>query len=543
MKKSLYIFLGVVVFFILALYLLPILYRADIELKAKNEINKRTTAHINFERVSVSFFKDFPNPTVSLHNLDITGEHEFNGDTLAYIEEVAVEMSLWAYLVNKETELKSIHLKDARIDIVVLKNGNANYDIFIADTTTQSSDTTSSPNLALDKIEITNGDITYDDKLRNTYVNLKGFNHIGKGDFMKDIFDFSTETKIEQMSFHYDNVKYLVNKEIELDLIMNMNTKENKFSFKKNIIRINHFQLGMEGSFGILSNGYDMDVKFAAMETEFKNILSLIPGVYMNDFKKITTKGDIAFEGFVKGTYKNDSTDRIPSFLLDMKIKDAMFKIDTLPTAVENIQLELVLYNEYGILDSTILDLKKLHVDMGKHPIDGHIKMEGITNYRVDADIIADINLAELEAMYPIKGIKLNGKLDFELKAKGNYKSADAISKKAQQLPSFHLNMKLANGKIKYDSLPAAIENIELHLVADNKDGNIENTIVDFKSIHMDMAGNPLHGYARVEGYSNYKLDADIKTTLNLEDIEKMYPVKGLTLKGIFDLDLETHGV
>jgi hypothetical protein len=74
MKKTLLIILGVIVVFILALYLLPILYQSKIELKAKAEINKRTTANINFDRVSLSFFKDFPNPTVSLHDLDITGK-------------------------------------------------------------------------------------------------------------------------------------------------------------------------------------------------------------------------------------------------------------------------------------------------------------------------------------------------------------------------------------------------------------------------------------------------------------------------------------
>jgi AsmA protein len=538
-KRAVLIISGLIALVILALYLLPIVYKENIESKAKKEINKATRAQINFDRVSVSFFKDFPNITISLHDLNIIGENEFFGDTLADIKEAAVELGTWDLLFEKETELKSVHLKDAVFDIIVLKNGSANYDIFIEDRTAKNNSDSSSINLALDEIKITNGTIEYTDKLTNTYLSMEGFDHIGKGDFQKDIFDYSTETKVSKMTLHYDNIKYLKKKEVQLNMIMEMNLKENIFSFKENIIRINHFQIGLEGFIKMLKTGTEMDLKFAAKETEFKNILSLIPGVYMHDFKNIKTKGEIAFDGFVKGKYLDDSTDIIPAFHVNMKIKDAMFKIDTLPNPVENIQLDLVIDNKFGIIDSTIFDLKKFHLNMGKHPVDGRIKLEGINHCRIDADMIANLELSELEAIYPIKGIDLKGKMDFSLNAKGKYINE---KKGLQQIPAFHLDMKLTNGKIKYDSLPAAFEDIQLHLLAENKNGELENTVVDFKSIHMDMGGNPIHGHARVEGYKNYFINADISANLDLADIEKIYPIKNLTLKGMFDLDVKAKG-
>ena len=542
MKKSvkipLYIAFGFIAILLISLYALPLLYKNEIELKAKQEINKATIAEVNFNKVSVSFFKDFPNPTVSLHDLTIIGAHEFNGDTLTFIKEAAVEIKLWSVLFGNEIELKSIDLQDVFCDIKILKNGSANYSIFLEDTTKTIKDT-SSINLALDEISITNGKILYDDQQSNTYLRLEGFNHVGKGDFLKDIFDYSTTTSINKTSLRSANINYLTDKEVELKMILAIDLTKNKFTFKDNLIRINHFQFGLEGFLTLLNEGMDMDLKFAAKETAFKNILSLIPGVYMKDFTSIKTDGDIAFEGFIKGKLLNDSTDNIPSFKIAMKIKDAMFKIDTLPNPVENIQMDLVVENKYGKLDSIIFDLKKFHLNIAKNTTDGRLRIEGINNSKIDADIKADMNLAELEALYPIAGIKLKGQMNFELLAKGQYIQGE---KEIEKIPAFHLDMKLANGKLKYDSLPSAFEDIELHLLADNITGLIENTVVDFKSIHMNMGKNPIHGYAKIQGYKDYLIDADIKANLNLADINKFYPIDSLQLKGIFNLDVKAKG-
>jgi hypothetical protein len=136
---------------------------------------------------------------------------------------------------------------------------------------------------------------------------------------------------------------------------MLMDKKDYKFTFRENMITINHFKFGVDGNFTLLNNGYDMDLEFASSESSFKNIVSLVPGVYKHDFKHIKTDGDIAFKGFVQGVY-SDSLQTIPRFHVDVKVKDGMFKVDTLPTPVKNIQLDLAIDNKYGSMDSVTID-------------------------------------------------------------------------------------------------------------------------------------------------------------------------------------------
>ncbi|HTJ53013.1 MAG TPA: AsmA-like C-terminal region-containing protein, partial [Cyclobacteriaceae bacterium] len=223
-----------------------------------------------------------------------------------------------------------------------------------------------------------------------------------------------------------------------------------------------------------------------------------------------------------------------------------MFKIDSLPSPVENIQLDLIVKNDYFTTDSLVFDLKEFHVDMMNHPIHGRVMIKGFPEYFIDADIMADLDLEQLEKMYPIKGFDMKGKLKGELKAKGIYRVAlshDSLNHhNLAALPVFSTNLTVTDGRFQYDSLPRALENVNFHLAASNKTGKLENTFVDVKNFHLDFDNNPIHGFIKISGYNDYAIDTDIKATIDLEDLEKIYPIDGVVMKGVLDVDIESKG-
>src|SRR5258706_1823242 len=278
-----------------------------------------------------------------------------------------------------------------------------------------------------------------------------------------------------------------------------------------------------------------MNLKFNAQETAFKNILSLVPGLYMKNFDYMETRGDLGFSGFLDGVY-SDSTNELPAFHLDVNVKNAMVKIDSLPEAFNNIQFELVVDNKERILDSTVFDLKNFHVELGKHPVHGRVKVEGLHKPRIHADILADVEIALLERLFPIRNLVLKGKVNFELKANGVYDRKNSI------IPPFNLNLKLTDGFVRYDSLPRPISNLQFHLKAENKTGELANTQLDFRQVHAEVDDNVLHGFAKLKGYPDVEIDADLDADLDLEDVEKFYPIDGYALKGKFNLDVLAKG-
>ena len=543
-RKKLFIALSSIIILIMAIpYILLQSYKKDIQIKLENAIDKKVNATVEFNKLNFSFFSHFPNLTLSLQNVGIYGIDEFKGDTLANIKEIDLEVDLFKIIIEEKTELKSIALNEPYFDVIILKNGHANYNIFKPDTTTASTaDTTEGSSIALDKFVIKNGKIRYLDQTSDMWVEMDGINHIGKGDFSSEIFDYSTETQIDTFSFEYGHVKYVHRKKITVDLVMEMNMKSNTYTFKENTLGINKFIFGMNGKVGMLSDGYDLNISFASKETSFENILSLIPGQYLEEIKEITTEGMMEFNGFVKGKYISGSP-ILPAFHLDVNVKDAMFKIETQPTPVKDIQFDLQVDNQYGHIDSTIIDLRAFNFDIAGHPIHGRLKVQGMNTIKIDTDILAEIELKKIKEVYPIKGIDLDGKLNFELKAKGIYQQL--TSKKTttvQKVPAFHLNLALSDGVLKYDNAKETFHDIQLFMIGDNTDGNPQNTTIDLKSLQMSFGDNPISGSMLVKGFESFYVKSDFKADINLADIEKLYPSPGTIIKGLFATDIKVEG-
>ena len=117
--------------------------------------------------------------------------------------------------------------------------------------------------------------------------------------------------------------------------------------------------MSFDGWFKMNENDYGMDITFKSPDNSFKSLLSLVPGMYTSSFNNIETKGDLAFNGFAKGTY---SEKQMPAFNLNLLVKDAMFKYPDLPTAINNINIDLLVDNKDGVIENTILNLKKFHL-------------------------------------------------------------------------------------------------------------------------------------------------------------------------------------
>ncbi len=520
---------------IAAAIILPQVYRDTIRVDLEKEIDLQVDADVTFSEVELRLLRHFPNLTLSLSDLLIIGKNDFKSDTLTSVKEAQLEINLWSLVTKREIEIKSVNLLDPQINVYVLKDGKANYNI-VKPTTDSTSQKKSSVNIAIDQVSIERGEISYSDWQQNIFVKAVDIDHQGSGDFLEDVFDYKTKTIIRQFSLNYDNIQYFLKKTVGVEMIMEMNLPESKFTFKENQLQINHFIFSVDGFFQQVVDRYAMNLKFQAEETTFKNILSLVPGLYMKNFDYMETSGDLAFSGFLEGIYSG-STNELPAFHLDINVKDAMVKIDSLPEAFNNIQFELVVDNKEHILDSTVIDLKNFHVNLGKHPVQGRLKIEGLHKPKIDADILADVEIASLERLYPVKNLALKGRMNFELKAKGIYDSRKSL------LPPFIVNLKLSDGYMKYDSLPRPISNVQFHLNVENKTGHLDNTVVDFRQIHAEVDDNVLHGFVKLTGYPDTEVDADLDADLDLEDIEKIYPIDGYQLKGKFNMDVLAKGL
>jgi AsmA protein len=525
-----------ITFFVLIILVvsIPLFFKSQIRTKVIAEIDKNISADVNFSDISFSSFRHFPHLSIALENVSVVGVDEFKGDTLAAASEISVTLNLFTLLKGNNLEVNNIDLEDPVIEARILPNGKANYTIVKPDTSTVKK-TKSNFEIAIDSWSINNGRLIYDDKLQKTYIEVGGLYHKGSGDFKSEISDLDITAKVSDLTLMYNGIRYFDKKLFKADLNMEMNLKEKKFTFKDHEFQLGHFKFGFDGYFKLLDNGYETDLTFAVEETDFKNLLSLLPGIYQKDMDGIETKGEFSCNGFVKGVY-DVKDNKMPAYHVDLKVFDAMFKYSHLPKAIENIDFDLVADNPDGNPEHTSLDLKTFHFEIEKEPVHGSISITGMENMKILADIKVKATLSELENIYPVKGLILKGNITSEININGVY------NLKSKKLPAYHIDLKVNDGYVKYSHLPKAIEKINFDLIADNPDSNMEHSVFNLKTFHFELDKEPVHGNIHVKGIKDMYVNADIKLKADLAQLEKMYPIDSLILKGILTSEIKIDG-
>jgi len=523
------------------LAVLPYFFKDKIKATIDEQLASSVNADVlyDIDNFSLSIFRHFPNITAGVEELRVVGRDKFEGDVLFAVRDLEVEINLGKIIFEDQLSIQGIYIDEPHIMIKVLKDGSANYDISIPDsTTTESADTASSDlQIGIDFWKITNGTIVYDDATIPFYIELDQVNHEGKGDFSLSVFDLITKTEAYVKDMSYDGVSYVANRRLKADATLNMDLDNMKFTFKDNNFYVNDFNLGLDGWLAMPADPIDMDIKFKAKNNSFKSLISLIPAIYSKDFDQLTAAGNVSFSGSVKGRYDEHS---MPSFSIRMGVQDGMFQYPDLPDAVSHVQMNLEVLNKDGNLDHTAINMDRLHLELGKNPIDASVSIGNLLTYPVEAKLSAKVDLANIGKFYPVEGLTLKGQLEATAQINGTY---DSIQ---QTIPKIHSTVKLDNGYIKYSDLPAAIDGLTVVTAITNETGKMADTHVDISTFEAKVGSSPIKGRLQIAGLENYHWDTEMNGQLNFDElfpiINQFSPMPGTTLGGQIDLLIKSKG-
>ncbi|NOS91306.1 MAG: hypothetical protein HOP30_05255 [Cyclobacteriaceae bacterium] len=540
MKLLKKISIGVGIFLIVlvaAAMILPRVFKDDIKAAIDKELAKSVNADVVFDAndFSLTIFRNFPNITVEVQKLGVFNRAPFEGVHLFRVERFDVEINLADVLFGDQLRIKGITLVRPSINVKVLKDGRANYDIAIpsADTVKQQPEEPSQFSFGIDHWEIVEGELIYDDATMPYYMALKNLNHSGSGNFNDQAFDLKTKTSADSLTVAYGGTEYLTNKHAEIEATIGISEAYTKYTFKENVSKLNDFAMSAEGWVKLNTSSYDMDLSFKSPANSFKSLLSLVPGMYTKDFGKIETKGELAFNGFVKGTY---SEKQMPAFNLTMNVKDGMFKYPDLPTAVNNIAMDLTVDNKTGVIENTLVDLKKLHLDFGSNPVDAKLLIENLKDFKMNADLKAKLNLAELNKMFPMQGLEMKGTYAIDAKANGVYDSIRKI------IPAMDVAMSLNNGFVKASQVPLPLEDLHFASTIKNTSGKMAETTIAVKDFNMTMEGEKFSGELLLQNLEDITWALKAKGGIDIEKMMKIFPVEGMTLTGKVKANIETKG-
>jgi hypothetical protein len=410
---------------VIALALLPFLFKDKIKSKIIESINKNVNATVALEDVSLNLFKSFPKATVTLDKMSVINKAPFQGDTLVYSEKIDLKMSMME-LFNGEKEpmtIQSIGTENTKINILFNKDGIGNYDIAIKKDANETNEKEKPFALSIQNYEVENLKFTYKDAASKMKLVLDSINHEGTGNFEQEVLDLDTKTTAK-VTFDMDKSNFMRNVPISLEAILGVDLKNSKYTFKENKALINQLPLHFNGFIQMVEKGQVYDLTFNTPSSDFKNFLGLIPSTYAGNLSDVETSGKFEVKGKVKG---NLSETTVPTFDIEMLSNNASFKYKDLPKSVKNISIDTHIVNETGLMNDTFVDLDKLSFAIDQDVFNASAHIKNLTeNLNIDAALNGVINLANVSKAYPVKLEKpLNGILKANVKMAFDMKSVE----------------------------------------------------------------------------------------------------------------------
>ena len=517
-----------------AMILFPILFPNTIADEVKKFANGKLNGELNFKEANLSFFNHFPSLTLTLTQFSLKGSQPYKDETLLKAEEVAFGINVKSLIFDKKVKIDKIFISDALVNVKVNEKGEANYNVYVSDKK-QTSNEPSTASIRLDKIDIENCHLVYDDKSAKIQIDAKGFNYIGKGDLDKSIFDLYTEAEIDSLDFTFDNETYLKNKRVKADLITKINTNSLSFIFEQNDLKINKLPVEFIGKFDFLKNGYNLDFTIDSKDSKLNDFFTALPPQYVTWLDKTKVKGRTDISLTLKGKYVA-STNSKPDLAFNMKIREGKIDYKEAPFPVTNLFLNFD--TKLPSLDTEQLkvNLDSIFFNVGTDYFKAIVKTTGLKKPVVDATIKASLDLQKMDRAFGFENMDLKGSLKMDVTSKGKY------DKTNKTFPVTKGDISLKNTTIKTEYYPRPIENINLIAKISNANGALKDLKVAIDPASFVFEGKPFHLNASFQNFEDIAYNIKAKGEIDVAKIYKVFSRKGLDVKGYLKADVAFQG-
>ena len=395
---------------LLLLVLVPVLFAGKISDRVKTQLNRTLLARVDWRSAGLGFFHDFPNLTLTLDDFSIVGVGKFQGDTLAAIPRFRIVVDLPSAIRaglggSAPIVVRAIELDRPRLALKALDDTTANWNITRPDTTKAKTAEAGKPMaLSLKRFQLADAHITFDNQAARLKAAIVGLSQTLSGDFSQNQVAVATRAHADTATVEFAGITYLNHVRVDLSVDAAADMVKKAVTLKQSGLRLNDLTLALSGSAASVGDDLALDLTFGAPKTDFKSILSLVPAVYAKDFATVKTTGSLALSGNVKGKYGKTA---FPAFNLRTKVDNATFRYPDLPLPARDIFLDLGITNPGGSADNTTVNLSRLHLVLGKNPVDATLVLRTpISDPDVDARMQGTVDLADLRRTIKLDNVQ-----------------------------------------------------------------------------------------------------------------------------------------
>ncbi len=390
---------------LISLFLITIqLMEPTIGRTAIAKIQSQLKVHSSIKDYRLSIFKEFPRLSLILDNVSLEGAN--NTDFLKS-KEVSLKMNIWN-LLRGEYVFESISLKDTKIDILIDKDGQGNWDIF------ESSGDTSAINMIWQSVNFKNTTINYNDIKRDVITSFDIVSGSLKGVLSHSQLRISPKLNLEFKDVAADKIYYIQNLEASIksgEILID--TKTSFYKFENLQIYTAKSDVSCKGTIHNTDEGIFFDLN---LETDNGNI-SAIKAVLPRFLTESLDDYKITGNSTILCTYSGLLTDRYsPDFSIDFNASNTGIKHPNMPHPLKISETEgSMRINKYGKGSFNIKSLKGSY--QGKDIIAG-FSLEDFDNPTINGELSGPLPLQLFQPYFTTFDVKAGtvGVSDFAIK-------------------------------------------------------------------------------------------------------------------------------
>jgi len=528
-RKSIRLISLLIASILLIIIALPMIFPQTIVEKAKGLINTSINGKLNFNKIKLSFLNNFPNLTVTIYDFTIMGSAPFELDTLVSGKEISLGVDILS-VFGDSTKINSIYLDGVRLNILRGESGSTNYNIFKSDTTVvvKENETSEKPGGAafdISIIKMKESNFRFYDSSLKLLIEGNNIRYKGKGNFAKAEFDLESDITIGILSFVYDGVKYIDQKNVTAKLSTNINTSSLKFKLLQNKIKFQDISAAFMGELSIYEDGYDIDFDLKTENSNFSDLLSLIPHEYDDWFKNTTFGGSAFLSVLFKGSAR-DSSAMSPDLDVRLEVKDGKIAYKDAPFPLEKILFKASLQIPGLNFEALELNVDTLDFSVKNGGNHANMQIKGFSEPNIFSNINGSLNLDYLTKSLGLTAFNLTGILDYKATANG------VIDLTKKRIPIIDAYIKVSNGTASSSKYAYPVKDLNTEINITSKTGNYSDLKILIEPFSFIFEEKPFTITAKLENFDNLQYDIASNGILNLDNIYKILEIQDATIRG-----------
>lgn len=414
---------------LLAALVAPTLLRGKIAAIVKREANAALRAELDFDRLDISLLRHFPNASLELKGLRLSGVDAFAGDTILAARRISVVVSPLSLLGDGGFEVRKILLDRPAVHGRKLADGSVNWDIAVPsdqpEAADEAADAPSSFRLSVRDFRIDGAEVRYDDDSSRMHFSVAPLSLRLRGDLSAARSDLELALTAEGLRLVSGGIPLLSGAEAELDAVIGADLEAGRYTFSRNRLRLNAIEVGLDGWVELRDEAVAMDLRAGCDEVQFKEVLSLVPAFYTREFRNLSASGALAMDLWARGELRDG---RLPAFGFSTSVTDGSFRYSSLPKAVTDIQIALSVANPGGGMDATVVDLSRFGLKMAGNSLSATFRATSLaSDPAFSAAVDGVVDLGAVREVYPLeRGVELAGRIMADLKASGRMSDIEA---------------------------------------------------------------------------------------------------------------------